>query len=59
MMLSSQLILKNVNCFQEKSDIEKCLENEREELKNAQLKIQMMEYQLLEKDRISQVSINS
>lgn len=32
------------------------LENERVELKSAQLKIQMMEHQMLEKDNIFQVS---
>ncbi|XP_069680061.1 A-kinase anchor protein 9-like isoform X4 [Periplaneta americana] len=40
--------------FEEKAVIEKILENERAELKNAQLRIQMMEHQMLEKDHISQ-----
>ncbi|KAJ4451852.1 hypothetical protein ANN_03330 [Periplaneta americana] len=45
--------------FEEKAVIEKILENERAELKNAQLRIQMMEHQMLEKDHISQESHDS
>ncbi|KDR21313.1 hypothetical protein L798_04247 [Zootermopsis nevadensis] len=40
--------------FEEMNVIKIMLENEREELKSAQLKIQMMEHQMLEKDNIFQ-----
>jgi hypothetical protein len=46
----------NLFLNQEKSVIEKKLESERAELKSAQFKIQMLEHQIMEKDKISVVS---